>query len=57
MLRVLRGGDLTAGELYRLDPAGGALRASVTYTASDAIAGYAVVPADAAAAPVEVRPR
>ena len=60
-VRVPAGGsvsvDLTAGELYRLDPAGGALRASVTYTASDAIAGYAVVPADAAAAPVEVRPR
>ncbi|MFI8631149.1 DUF5719 family protein [Microbacterium sp. NPDC077663] len=60
-VRIPAGGsvsvDLAAGGLYRLDPAGGALRAGVTFTASDAIAGYAVVPADAAAAPVEVRPR
>ena len=49
--------DLRAGELYRLDPAGGTLRAGITFTAPDAIAGYAVVPADAAAAPVVVRPR
>ncbi|MEI2269021.1 DUF5719 family protein [Microbacterium sp. No. 7] len=60
-VRVPAGGsvsvDLRAGELYRLDPAGGTLRAGVTFTASDAIAGYAVAPADAAAAPVVVRPR
>ncbi|CAL4860529.1 DUF5719 family protein [Microbacterium sp. MM2322] len=60
-VRVPAGGsvsvDLRAGELYRLDPAGGTLRAGVTFTAPDAIAGYAVVPADAAAAPVVVRPR
>ncbi len=49
--------DVRAGELYRLDPGDGALRANVTFAASDALAGYAVVPADAAAAPVEVRPR
>ncbi|MFJ6679916.1 DUF5719 family protein [Microbacterium sp. NPDC091382] len=60
-IRIPAGGsasvDLRAGGLYRLDPAGGTLRASVTFTAPDAIAGYAVVPADAAAAPVVVRPR
>lgn len=60
-VRIPAGGsvalEVTAGELYRLDPSGGALRASVTFTSSGAVAGYAVVPADAAAAPVQVRPR
>lgn len=60
-VRIPAGGsasvDLRAGELYRLDPAGGTLRASVTFSAPDAIAGYPVLPADAAAAPVVVRPR
>jgi len=60
-VRIPAGGsasvDLRAGGVYRLDPAGGTLRASVTFTAPDAIAGYPVVPADAAAAPVVVRPR
>jgi len=60
-IRIPAGGsasvDLRAGELYRLDPAGGTLRANVTFSAPDAIAGYPVIPADAAAAPVVVRPR
>lgn len=60
-VRVPGGGsvsvDLRAGELYHLDPAGGTLRAGVTFTSPQGIAGYAVVPADAAAAPIEVRPR
>jgi hypothetical protein len=49
--------DVSPGGVYRLDPAGGNLRAGITFTAPDAIAGYPVVPADAAAVPVEVRPR
>ncbi|MFS0867888.1 DUF5719 family protein [Microbacterium sp. 179-B 1A2 NHS] len=49
--------DLRAGAVYRLDPGEGAVRANITYAGEGALAAYPVVPADAAAAPVVVRPR
>lgn len=45
------------GEVYRLDPGSHTVRANVTYADDDALAAYPIVPADAAAAPVQVRPR
>jgi len=45
------------GDVVLLDPSGGAVRAGVAYRGAGAMASYPVVPADAAAAPVTVRPR
>nr|WP_241748135.1 DUF5719 family protein [Microbacterium aquimaris] len=45
---------LRSGAVYQLVPGGDRVRASVTYSDSDRLAGYAVSPADAAAAAVEV---
>ncbi|WP_425840739.1 DUF5719 family protein [Microbacterium sp. PA5] len=43
--------------VYQLTPQGGAIRANVTYRGSGALAGYDVIPADAAAEPVVVFPQ
>ena len=49
--------SVAAGDVVRVDPGDGAVRGSVTYGGGGALAGYPVVPADAAAAPVTIRPR
>ncbi len=46
-----------AGEVYRITADGEQIRASVTYSGSGTLAGYAVVPADAAASAIVVRPQ
>ena len=43
--------------VYQLTPQGGAIRANVTYRGPGALAGYDVIPADAAAEPVVVFPQ
>jgi len=48
---------LDGGATYRLDPGESGVHANVTFAGSGALASYPVVPADAAAAPVVVRPR
>jgi hypothetical protein len=45
------------GAVYRLTVTSGVIRANVTYTGSRALAGYDVLPADAAAEPVVVYPQ
>lgn len=45
------------GEVYRLTTSGGGVRAAVEYSTGGRLAGYAVVPADAAAAEVRVYPQ
>ncbi len=42
------------GAVYQVVPEGGRVRANVTYTGAGALAGYGVIPADAAAEPVVV---
>jgi len=46
-----------AGEVYRITTDGEGIRASVTYSGVGALAGYAVVPADAAASAIVIRPQ
>jgi len=48
---------VSPGDVVLLDPSGGAVRAGVAYRGEGAMAAFPVVPADAAAAPVTVRPR
>ncbi|WP_405373207.1 MULTISPECIES: DUF5719 family protein [unclassified Microbacterium] len=45
------------GSVYRIDAGEETIRANVVYAGDGAVAGYPVVPADAAASPVVVRPR
>ncbi|MEO2135593.1 DUF5719 family protein [Microbacterium sp.] len=45
------------GEVYRIDPGTGSVRAGVTYAAAGAIAGYPVAPSASAASAVTVYPR
>jgi hypothetical protein len=45
------------GEVYRIDPGTGSVRAAVTYAAAGAIAGYPVAPSASAASAVTVYPR
>ncbi|WP_240191298.1 DUF5719 family protein [Microbacterium hominis] len=45
------------GEVYRVDPGTGAVRAGVTYAGASALAGYPVAPSAAAASAVTVYPR
>lgn len=45
------------GEVYRIDPGMGSVRAGVTYAAAGAIAGYPVAPSASAASAVTVYPR
>ncbi|MDJ1112952.1 DUF5719 family protein [Microbacterium dauci] len=58
---VPAGGSVTvpvdARSVYLLDARDETIRANITYAGDGAIASYAVAPADAAAAPVVVRPR
>lgn len=45
------------GEVYRIDPGAGSVRAAVTYAGAGAVAGYPVAPSASAAAVVTVYPR
>lgn len=46
-----------AGEVYRVDPGTGSVRAAVTYAGAGAVAGYPVAPSASAASAVTVYPR
>ncbi len=48
---------VTAGEVYSFVPSGPGIRANVTYAFDGGLAGYSVIPADAAAAAIVVYPQ